>query len=131
MPTGVFPTLGFFGRTKSEGPSRFIRIFEDGSYRTVLRSAAVSGPVEIPIQNVDADERDALHAFYLAHAGAGSIAAHEFYLYDDWFADEVDPTGASTVGRRVAIFLEEKPVWSTSGPCLYSTTFRLHVLPAA
>lgn len=131
MPTGVFPSLGFHGRTKAEGPSRFIRIFEDGSYRTVLRSGAVSGLVEIPIQNVDEDERDALHAFYLAHAGAGSIAAHEFYIYDDWYADEVDPTGVSTTGRRVAIFMEEKPVWSTTGPCIYSTVFRVHVLPVS
>jgi len=130
MPTGVFPTLGFFGRTKAEGPSRFIRIFEDGGYRTVLRSAEVSGIVEVPIQNVDATERDTLHAFYLAHAAAGTIAAHEFYIYDDWYVDEPDLTGVSTTGRRTAIFLEEKPVWATSGPCLYSTTFRMHVLPS-
>lgn len=130
MPTGVFPTLGFFGRNKSEGVSRFTRVLENGDYRTVLKSATVKGKTTIPIREVSAEERDDIHEFFLAHVGVAPIAGFEFYVYDDWYTNTVDLTGVSTTGRRIGIFLDEELSWDTVAGCRYSTNINVLLKPA-
>lgn len=128
MPTGVFPTLGYFGGTKEEGASRFTRVYADGTYRTNLRSATVVDAIEIKISGAPKTERDAVQTFFVARVTAVTIAGFEFYVYDGDLVDTVDLMGASATGRRVGIFLDERLKWSRDGTCRWSSTARIQLV---
>lgn len=128
MPTGVFPHPGFFGATKESGASRFTRVFEDGTYRTVLRSTPKWELLTLPVLRLSDTERNTLETFHYNHIIGANQAAFEFYVYDPFVPNVVfDPTGVLTTGKRTGIFVDEHLVWTIEAGCLHSTEVRIHL----
>lgn len=121
MPTGVFPSLGYYGESDEDGVERFTRTFADGSYRTYLEGGGAElRTKELVFNGINKDERIAYNDFVKTHNKAATIAAFEFYLYDSLVRSTVDLSGADATGRLVAIFLASKIKWSRDGPCRWS-----------
>lgn len=128
MPTGVFPHPGYFGATKETGASRFTRVFEDGTYRTVLRSTPKWERLVLPVQRLTETERNTLETFHYSHITATTQAAFEFYVYDPFIPGTVfDPAGSLSTGKRTGIFIDEHLQWTIEAGCLFSTQVTIHI----
>lgn len=130
MPTGIFPLTPYYTLTQEIGNSRFTRVYEDGTYRTVLRSPDKWEMVSFPLTRINETERDLVQAFHDSHMQATTEAAFEFYWYDPrvWEGDDPPPDSSETTGRRIAIFLDQHLTWKFEAACRFSTTINLQII---
>lgn len=82
----------------------------------------VRNNIVIQLKNITSTERDTIETFFDAHNGGANVTAFEFYIYDSDVVLTVDPTGASTTGRKTAIFKEDTIKWTHNASCRHSAS---------
>jgi hypothetical protein len=112
----TFPSMGDFGATHSRGRKRIRRIYDDGTTRSYKKSNFNHQNLTLSFEDVSLSDMGTINTFFDARQADNA----DFFVYSPLETSVFDPTGAATLGRHTAIFLDDEITWTQSGKCRYS-----------